>query len=154
MTGDRAVRDDEKLAREAADCDDCLQWLKHCHAECCNHFGFYLPPGFEEPATGDIRLYLKLSPDAKRYYELHGVRVMGDVLVLPPERCVFLSDRIWVTMPCSALTEDFRCGLHNSGKPKLCADLTLETARDPGYRLTPKCLYRYKRRAVADASTP
>jgi hypothetical protein len=144
------MRDDEMLTREAACCDDCLPWLEHCHAECCSHFGFHLRP--ESDVTCDpheVRLRLRLSRDAKRYYKLHGARVDGDVLVLPAQSCEFLSDRIWVTMRCSALQEGLLCGLHPDRKPQLCTDLTLDTARDPAYRLTPRCLFRYKLRAAS-----
>lgn len=143
------MRDDDALAREAASCDDCLPWLKHCEAECCSHINFGLPPGFEVPeGSGDVRLRVPMSADARRYYELHGARVEGDVVVLPAEACVFLSGRIWVTLRCSALREDLLCGLHQSGrKPRVCRDLTLDTARDRAYRLTPRCLFRYKVRA-------
>jgi hypothetical protein len=144
------MRDDETLTREAAGCDDCLPWLKHCHAECCNRFGFRLGP--ESNVTfgaHEVQIRLRLSRDAKRYYELHGARVDGAVLMLPYQSCVFLSDRIWVTMPCSALQEGFLCGLHPDRKPHLCADLTLDTASDSAYRLTPRCLFRYKLRAAS-----
>jgi hypothetical protein len=133
------------LLAEAVECDNCLCWLEHCEAECCRVFTFYLTLRSDVAFGKDeVRLHTVMTPDLKRYYELHGARVEGDWVVVPREACKTTLDRLEVYMTCRELRADNLCGLHKKGKPRACAELTLETAESGDYGITPRCLYGYK----------
>jgi hypothetical protein len=70
--------------------------------------------------------------------------VEGDWVVVPREACKTTLDRLEVYMTCRELRADNLCGLHKKGKPRACAELTLETAESGDYGITPRCLYGYK----------
>ena len=144
------------MIKKARDCDDCLCWLKYCDAECCK--GFQCPTGPNTGATiedGVFKIRVPMNPDKKWYFELHGVRVHDNTLNIPEERCEFLPRLVSVHMPCEFLTEDNLCIGHPDNKPEICKGLTLETiqqalpkdsdAAQEGYRLTPNCLFKYKK---------
>jgi hypothetical protein len=95
-----------------------------------------------------------MNPDKKWYFELHGVKVEGNVLIIPEACCEFLQRLVTVHMTCKLLTKDNLCAGHPDNKPRVCKGLTLETTRhalpmgadavEEGYRLTPNCLFAYK----------
>ncbi|MDY6954606.1 MAG: hypothetical protein SWE60_24145 [Thermodesulfobacteriota bacterium] len=144
------------LMEKARHCDNCLCWLEYCEAECCK--GFQCPVGPNANITirnGVFRLPVPMSPDKKWYFRLHGVRVDGDVLIIGKKHCVFSQGLITVNMRCQLLTKENLCAGHPDDKPEICRDLRLETARqalpmgsevpEAGYRLTPRCLFNYKK---------
>ena len=147
---------DAAVIEKAKACDHCLCWLKYCHAECC--MGFQCPVGPDTRTTikdGVFNVSVPIDPDKKWYYELHGVKVEGNVLKIPEEHCEFLPGLVIAHMRCKLLTTDNLCAGHPDDKPDICRRLTLETTKqalpvgseDPGegYRLTPNCLFNYKR---------
>lgn len=138
------------LLDEARHCDDCLCWLEHCRAACCRQFAFRLRPDSWVDRTGrEVRIHVALDDDRRRYYELHGVRVEADAVVVPESNCDFTADRLVVSMTCAALQQDCRCSLHPDGKPEICTAYTAQTAGSTDYPLLPECLFSYKPR-VAD----
>jgi hypothetical protein len=144
---------DPQLVEEARRCDECVDWLTHCEAECCCGFRVWLRPDSDViRERGEVRLRKRtIDPDMLRYYELHGARYDGDSLVLPEACCDFHADgRLEVQMRCSALQQDYLCSLHPSGKPRMCQDFTWETAKSGRCWLTPRCLYGYKLEGVED----
>ena len=131
-------------------CDECLCWLDHCDAECCRVFTFYLTLRSDVAFGEDeVQLHTVMTPDMKRYYELHGAKVEGDWVTVPRAACRATLDRLEVHLTCRELRDDNLCGLHHRGKPRACADFTFETAQDGDYALTPRCLYGFKLRGVA-----
>jgi hypothetical protein len=91
-----------------------------------------------------------MTPDLKRYYELHGATVEGDYVVVPRAACRTTLDRLEVYMTCRELREDGLCGIHRRGKPKACSEFTLETAASRDFVSTPRCLYTYKLKLADD----
>lgn len=141
---------------KARHCDNCLCWLKYCKAECCK--GFQCPIGPNANITirdGIFRLPVPMNPDKRWYFELHGVRVDGNVLIIPKKHAIFSPGLITVNMRCGLLTRQNLCAGHPDDKPDICRDLTWETTRnalpvgtevpEEGYRLTPNCLFNYKK---------
>ncbi len=151
---DRPVEETDLIA-EALECDDCTCWLEHCEAECCGEFTFTLSLRSDVSFGPDeVRVHTKMTPDLRRYYELHGAKVEGEWVSFPRGACRTTLDRLYVDMPCTALRDDNLCRLHKTGKPRACAELTLETAASADYCLTPRCLYRYKLEASAGSTDP
>jgi hypothetical protein len=93
-----------------------------------------------------MRIAVRPSDDARRYYELHGAVVEGRAVVVPTRDCVFTPDGIRVNMTCSALQDDQLCSLHPDKKPACCTDFTLESARTGGYWVPETCLFSYRMR--------
>jgi Fe-S-cluster containining protein len=146
------------MIEKARHCDSCLCWLQYCEAECCK--GFQCPVGESANLTirnGVLRIPAPMNPDKKWYFELHGVRVDGNVLNIPKAHCVFSPRLVTVNMWCKLLTKDNLCAGHPDKKPEICTGLTMETTKgalpmgseapEDGYRLTPNCLFNYKKRA-------
>ena len=143
------IGDESPLAEAAAHCDDCLCWLENCEAECCHFFTFALTPRSDVVYLADeVRIHAPLTPDTKRYYELHGARVEGEIVVVPRASCERSATRLVVNMRCKELQEDFLCALHDGAQPDCCADFTLETASTQGWVVTPRCLFAYKKRVL------
>ena len=102
-----------------------------------------------------FKIPVPMDPDRKWYYELHGVKVEGNVLNIPEEHCEFLPVLVIAHMQCKLLTKDNLCAGHLDDKPEVCKGLTLEKtrqalpmgsdAREAGYRLTPNCLFNFKK---------
>jgi hypothetical protein len=79
---------DEALIASARECNDCVCWLDNCEAECCRVFTFYLTLRSDVSFGRDeVRLHTVMTPDMKRYYELHGAKVEGDWVVVPRNAC-------------------------------------------------------------------
>jgi hypothetical protein len=136
------------LIAEARECDGCLCWLEHCEAECCRVFTFYLTLRSDVAFGKDeVRVHTVMTPDMKRYYELHGAKVEGDWVIVPRDACRATLDKLEVYLTCRELTDDNLCGLHTRGKPQACRELTLETSSSADYIITPRCLYGYKIKA-------
>jgi hypothetical protein len=136
---------DVDLIELARSCEDCLCWLEQCQAECCRAFTFYLTLRSDVLfGETEVRVHTSVSPDMKRYYELHGAVVDGDWVIVPREACTTTLDRLEVRMRCRELRADNRCGLHKRGKPRACSDFTLESAQSAEFVVMPRCLYRYK----------
>jgi hypothetical protein len=143
-------KSEESLIEESRRCDNCLCWLKYCEAECCCHFNFRLTPQSDVfYSQTEVRIRVRVTPDLKKYLELHGIRIEGDVVVIPNDNCDISQSRLSVTKRCTALQEDFLCRLHPDGKPDYCKQLSWETAREEGYEITPRCLFRYKMRTLS-----
>jgi len=139
------------LIAAARECDECVCWLEHCEAECCRVFTFHLTLRSDVAFGKDeVRLHTVMTPDMKRYYELHGAKVEGDWVIVPRNACRTTLDRLDVYLTCRELRDDNLCGLHKRGKPRACADLTLETADSGEWSITPRCLYVYKLKARAE----
>lgn len=145
--------DKESLIAAAAQCDKCLGWLEHCKAECCHVFTFYRTPRSDVRFLGDeVRMHLPLTPDLRKYYELHGARIEeGEIVVVPRAACEVSPTRLVVHMRCRELGSDMLCRIHDRGQPRCCRDFTFETAKDNRWVITPRCLYAYKLEAL-DAS--
>lgn len=146
----QASDSEESLVRRAETCDDCLCWLEYCEAECCSQIRFRLNPQSDVVFAEDVvRIHIRMTPDLRKYLELHRITLEGDVMVVPRENCTVSPNRIEVRMHCTALQNDFLCQLHPDGKPEGCKRLTWETAQDRNYFITPRCLYAYKLKALS-----
>jgi hypothetical protein len=147
---DMTEKTEEVLVKKANSCDDCLCWLDHCRAECCYHFSFRLNPLSDVIYEKDVvMIRLRITPDLRKYLDLHGVIIDKEIAIIPRDRCNIAPDRISVTARCVALEENCLCRLHPEGKPDYCKALTWETAQRDGYEITPRCLFGYKLKALS-----
>jgi len=143
-------KSEEALIEEARRCDNCLCWLEHCESECCNSFSFRLTPRRNVFYSQDeVRIRVHITPDFRKYFELHGAKIEGNIVVFHKDNCDISPSRLFVTMRCTALHEDFLCRLHTEGKPDCCKNLSLETAQDGMYGITPRCLFAYKLKTLS-----
>ena len=141
---------EKQMAMDAAHCDDCLGWHKHCKAECCSVV-FLNAPASEVMSKGRyIRIQGHLSLGNRKYYRLRGVRYVHGILLFEKSMCKPHGNRIIYIRPCDWLTDKLLCKGHPDDKPELCKVLTLDTANDPkmGFEITPNCLFRFKVKGV------
>jgi hypothetical protein len=138
--------DEDSIAKAAEQCDDCTCWVEYCEGECCSIFQFRLTPRSDVVYLEElVRIHTPLTDDVRRYYELHGAVVEGEVVIVPRESCELADDLLIVRMQCREQRPDHLCGLHASGtKPDVCSEFTPETALDEEWGMTPRCLYQYK----------
>lgn len=139
---------EQSLMQNAKTCKTCFEWHKHCHAECCK--GYYVTVAHPESLRKGSVLGISaiLTPDLKRYYELHDARAahgmvrikLNDFRITGPHE-VFIIER------CKGLTEDLKCKFHGTiEQPKICGTPSMDTYHNipEGIKLTPNCMYKYK----------
>ena len=144
--------DEEEKQRyiEATKCDNCLQWHKHCNAECCRCIFLNI----------DVKLldgpckYITINPGALSgsditYYKNHDVDVLRGLLRFKKERIEIIGNKVIYFWDCNKLVGNM-CSEHDKNEPEICRLLTLETAKLPSqpFALTPNCLFKYKMREV------
>ena len=147
--------DDEQLLAEAAThCDSCMDWIEYCKAECCRGFAFELTPRSAVVYLEDtVRIRAPISPDLKRYYELHGAQILeGEIVVVPRANCQVSPTRLFIKMRCSGLQDNLLCALHEEGQPDCCKDFTLETVSDGDWIIPSRCLFKYKLKTLDGSS--
>jgi len=139
---------DEELKKldECETCEDCVSWLKHCHAECCKVIWIKDNPAITM-GNKYLEISCKLDMSLIWYYTLRGCTFVRNKLRFPLKNCILMEGYIWYVNPCKLLKNNF-CEGHPDKKPKLCRDLTLETAGLPGCVVTPNCLFKYKKAAL------
>lgn len=146
MMFDKTLNQIMKMTEEAKTCNNCLCWLQYCAAECCSQFRFPTRPTSDIAVENDIvKVRIPLNPDRKWYFELHGIEVQDDTLLIPRKHCILTRGLISVRMRCSLLTVEDLCSGHPENKPDICKNLTLDNVKKGKCDLTPKCLFMYKR---------
>ena len=136
--------------QEAKSCKDCIGWHKHCKTECCKTIAMRISPEEIKNAPGQyylLRLKRQLSSNDQRYYELHDVRYTRGTLRFKKDRLHIIGRNVFYLYPCKNLDENNLCIVHDTSKPQLCRELTLETAEimnGKGCLLTDNCLFKYK----------
>ena len=87
-----------------------------------------------------------LSPGMQRYYRLRYMGYTRGILKIKKSRIHTVGRKLFYLHRCSHLDENNLCKVHNESKPKICKDLTIDTARDKkrGFIVTDNCLYKYK----------
>jgi len=130
------------LNEQASKCSSCLEWHKHCKAECCKII--LMPLDQCKVTKNSIMIRKNVTRDMHWYYKLHGVKIVHGLLVFPKSKCVISMDRVWYVRPCDLL-KDNKCLGHPDKKPHFCRNFTEETAMKYTHHLvTPNCLYAYK----------
>lgn len=124
----------------------CTDWLHHCGAECCT--GFSIEDKGQNLKLQKIRYFGNAMPDMIRYYELHNCKYRMPYLYIPTKNAKRHNGRIYIMERCKALTAGGMCSLHNSGKPKVCRELTLDKIKEGrvygGGQITPRCVFKYQ----------
>lgn len=133
--------------QEAQKCEGCLQWHKHCKAECCKIIEINVDPS-ELEKSGEyltIKLGKMLSASDQWYYSLHDVKYTRGVLKFKKDRIHVFGRRVFYMHPCRLLNGNL-CSGHPNNKPELCKVLTEDTAEDKnrGFFVTDNCLFKYK----------
>ncbi len=135
---------------EASKCEDCINWHKHCKAECCKIIFLKIDPKeLEKPGTY-LNIKVKQPFTEWRYYSLRDVQCLRGLLRFKKDRIIVVGRKVMYIYNCDLLTENFLCEGHPNNKPELCRLLTLETAKIPGqpFELTDNCLFKYKCKEV------
>ncbi len=132
---------DEKLIKEAKKCDNCLEWHKHCNAECCGIVYINVNPERLNESWDYLIIKRLLTKDMQWYYKLRGVKYIHGELRFPKKHCIIHNDRILYLKKCRLLDNNL-CKGHPKKKPIFCQSLVLETAKDN--IVTPNCLFKYK----------
>ena len=140
---------DKSRYEEAKSCKDCLGWHKHCKAECCKTIFLRIKKSENDAAPGNyyvLKIGRELSPSDQRYYRLHDVRYTRMTLRFLKSRIYEIGGDVFYVYPCSLLDKNNLCTEHGKNKPKICKELTEETASKPNNRfmLTNNCLFKYK----------
>ena len=140
------ISEEEKLRiKEARTCKTCLEWHKHCNAECCKLIFLGKDLTILDTKKQTINIHKLVSASEKWYYNLHGVNYAHGILRFPKEHCHIIKDEVIYFRPCDYLTEDNLCLGHPENKPDLCKGLLLDPIVIPNKaRVTNNCLIKYK----------
>ncbi len=140
---------ENELIQEAKKCNSCLEWHKHCNAECCKSI-FIHSNIMKLYSIGDMLIVDKiLTPDDRWYFKLHGVTCLRQQLRFPKKH-IYIQHKDKNTLlymrKCDYLLPDNTCKGHPDKKPKICQKLTnaMVSGGLKGIALTYNCLYRYK----------
>lgn len=139
---------DNNLIERAKNTEDCLEWLDVCQAECCRSINVYIKAKMTS-VNAMVQLKQDISEDMLEYYKWHKVKILGKRLMLFPRKYLKKIKKSKLkyeyTCPCEMLLKNNHCSVHGTDrKPKLCRQLTAETARYMMKNLTPNCLFKYK----------
>ena len=136
---------------EASKCDNCLQWHKHCNAECCKTIKININP----KELDNVSTYLSIAQPGLgmsdiRYYRYRDVDYIRGNLRFRKERITVIGGNVYYFFPCKMLDGNFCMEHENDKKPEICKALTVDTAKLPGnpFYLTPNCLFKYKSKEV------
>ena len=133
----------KELIEEAKKCDSCLEWHKHCKAECCRTVHILLDPKALLSKEKYVFVHHFLTNDMKWYYKLRGVTYVHGVLRFPKENCFSAGNKIVFVGECKLLN-NYMCKGHPDKKPDICKDLTATSTNKPNVVITPNCLFKYK----------
>ncbi len=141
--------EDKQKYLEASKCNNCLEWHKHCKAECCKIVFIKIDPD-ELNKPGKYFVTKPKQPFTDwRYYSLRDVQYLRGMLRFRKDRIVVVGRKVMYIYPCKMLIDNL-CEGHPDKKPELCKMLTLETAKLLGqpFELTDNCLFKYKCKEV------
>lgn len=133
----------KELIEEAKNCTNCLDWHKHCNAECCSLVYIYVHPSALSKQGKNMVINRLLPKDLVWYYKLRGIVYAHGLVQIEKKYCIPDGDKIMYTKPCSLL-EDNKCKGHPVNKPLFCQALTKESSKTPGAIITPNCLFKYQ----------
>jgi len=143
---------DKKLIEEARHCIKCTEWLHNCKAECCKVFKISKKYCISNPTCDFLKKYVMfrilLSIDMQWYIRLRDCTYSRGFLKIPTKYCVSEREDIFVNKVCNQLKNNLCLG-HPNSKPKVCRELTLETAKTiENVMITPNCLFKYKSEGI------
>jgi len=142
--------EDKQKYAEATKCSNCLEWHKHCHAECCSIVFLKIDPSeLDKPGKLFSIKPDKLSLSDQWYYRLRDVEYVRGFLRFKKERIIVVGRKVIYIHSCKLLKNNL-CEGHPDKKPEICKMLTLETAKLPGqpFELTDNCLFKFKSKEV------
>lgn len=138
----------EQMYEEAANCDDCMQWHKHCNASCCRSFTLQFTRRII--TYEGMLLSWKLPPrsqqhqDLKWYYKLHGVKIeRGNKASMILRKHEWSGSTLIVYADCENLEKDLKCSGYPDNRPGMCEELNAETAHDGCFHLTEMCRFKF-----------
>jgi hypothetical protein len=142
------ISEEEKIKIiESKKCTNCLEWHKHCDAECCKLIFLNIDmKDLEKPGKYIlVKLKEKLDLGEIRYYQLRDIEYLRGFLRIKKERVSVVGTRILYIYPCKFLKNNLCIG-HPDKKPRVCRVLTLENSKleNQPFTLTDNCLFKYK----------
>lgn len=140
---------EQSLIVKAQHCNECIDWLDECKAECCSIISFDMNEYALSTYKDVVTIRKICTPDQAWYYKLRGVKYAHGTLFFPKKRFIAIAGRCVYVRKCELLDDDYRCKGHPDNKPKLCKMFTKDmvesgTAKKNGIFVTPLCLYKYK----------
>ncbi len=147
--GDAVTISEEDVIRfrDAKTCESCLDWHKHCTAECCKMFTLGITKQQLDSIVGSyfiVKLRKPLTPSMQFYYKLRGVEYVRGYLRYKKEHIICVGNKVIYVYHCDYL-KDMKCIKHPDCKPLICKALTQETAHLPNqpFVVTENCRFRY-----------
>lgn len=135
------------LLEESKQATGCLDWHKHCNAECCRFIRIpWISNEMPKKNTNILLNPRKLSPDMIWYYKLHGCTYSRGYLSIPTRgRRLEFEEGLWLRIyrDCDLL-KDNMCTGHPQNKPKFCRDFN-ENSDPKTVCFTTNCLFSIKR---------
>jgi len=142
---------DITISEAAKACTSCLDWHKHCNAECCKVIYFRIKLANPPQVGGWLAIKMKkpIPDDLKWYYHLHGGLISGDVLRFRLVKFDYDAAKgtLAIYRTCSLLDGNL-CKGHPTDKPLVCQELTTDYVnRRSDITLTPNCMFKYQMEA-------
>lgn len=135
------------IEEEAKNCKSCLDWHKHCKAECCKSISFTYRGSGKNIKRGMFfvtKLEGEMTEDLKKYYNLHDVRVKNNRVMVRIKDFEIRDGLLIVYKRCKLLNDDLTCKGHPDDKPDVCKELDETTVNDKRFLVTSNCMFRYK----------
>jgi hypothetical protein len=144
---------DKMLSEEAKSCSTCLEWHKHCKAECCFSIFLDIDPARLKGEGRFIDIPKALTYDDRFYFKLHGVQYSHGMLRFEKKDCLEMFGKVVCLRPCSYL-KDMKCTQHEGYRPEICKSFYGKEAKVGCItaKMTPNCLFRFKGEAVDNAN--
>lgn len=143
-------KEEQKRIAEAKKCNSCLEWHKHCNAECCSLI-FIHSNLMKLYTVGEmLNVDKTLSVDERWYFKLRGVKCLRKQLRFPKKHIYIQHNDKNILLykrKCDYLLPNNKCKGHPDKKPRICQKLTNAIVKGEdlsGIELTYNCLYRYK----------
>lgn len=135
---------DKIRLEDAKTCTSCIEWHKHCMAECCKIIEINVPFNRLTIEKKNVIIHKHLTLEERQYYKLRGVRYMHGKVLFPAHKCKPYGLKTIYFSVCDKL-KDNKCIGYPDNRPNICKEFTAETALTSGKAIiTPNCMYKYQ----------
>ena len=140
------VKKNMTILDDALNCNNCLDWLKNCHAECCKFYE--IPYLHKKPRLGSIVSFVIKNPseDWLYYHRIHGCNIEELKNNKYKLSTRFFSgelhnEKLRINHLCMYLSPEGKCEVHYSNKPLICKYFDVGSVLSGKYIPTPNCFY-------------
>lgn len=141
-------------AHQIDNCNSCIEWHKHCNADCCRCFSI-IDGCPRKVIRGTMFVYLRLDKDMLWYYQLHGCVVHPDGLAIPLHKfkVKHVDGKVQFWRNCDLL-DGVLCKGHPDKKPLVCQNFNIDNCLDENVSPASNCLWVLKRKKDLDLTFP